>query len=490
MRLERWSLALAVASIFAFAASRFPADDPDLFWHLATAERVVRDGAFARIDAFSSTAAGAALTLHQWLGQLVLYGAYAIGSWWGIVGLRSLVVLALAAVVVHRALASGARPALAVLAALPGLALGRFVWGDRPELFGVVCLVAFVSLAIAAREGDPRALVVLPLLFALWSNLHGSFVVGVVLLAALLVEVWLFAPELRRAFTIAAAACAVATVAHPDGLAVYESPGWHFANPPRDIQEWGVPDVTTFPGALFATALLGALGAALLGRGAPTYWVVLLAPLAFLGLTALRHMPLFALAAAPYLAAALPDALARLRVVVRPDPRARVPSAVGFALAAVLMLAALVTAPREPDLSLYPVAGVAALRDERGVLLNEYDWGGYLIWFAREHPVFVDGRLRPYAGAVLDDYVAMLGLRPNWRAVLERREVGVVLVRPRRPLATRLREAGWEVLHENDVAVVLRRPRISSPDGGDAPAFAARADHILAPDAAGERPIR
>lgn len=456
---ERWVLALAVGAVFAAAATRFAPNDTDLFWHLATAEWVVEHGALARVDTFSSTAAGATLPQQQWLGQLALWAAYAAGSWWGIVALRAASVLVVVAVVLALCLARAPRPWLGVLAAAPGLALSRIVWADRPELLGLVAFAVFLALALAARAGDVRALGALVPLFALWANVHGSFVVGVALLLSLAVEAALFAPALRRSFLVGTALAVAATLANPDGVGVYDGPGWHFASPPRFLEEWAPPDVTTPHGAVFALTLFATLAVALLGSGGATTWAALLVPLAFLGLSAQRHMPLFALAAGPYLAGALPEALARLGL--RLAPAARVASAAPalVVFAALVLAGALATAAREPDLRGYPTAALDALRRERGTLFHEYDWGGFLIWSAPEHPVFIDGRLRPYVGATLDDYIAAMALHPEWRAVLERHAVALVLVRPDRPLAVRLREAGWLTLAHDTDLVLLRRPR-------------------------------
>lgn len=453
--MTRWAFAFAVAALFGATASRFPVDDSDVFWHLASGRWMVEHGAFLRVDSFSFTIPGRPVPLHQWLGDIVLWVSYALGAWWGVLALRVAVVTALAAIVVRAALARSARPAVAALAAFPALALSRFVWGDRPELVGLLCFAVFVSLALAAREGDRLARWSLPPLMIVWTNLHGGFVVGVVLLAVLAVEAWLFDRPRRLAFAAAAVLGIAATLVNPAGLAVYDSPGWHFTNPPRFIQEWGLPDVTSFPGLLYASTLFGSLALALLTPASKraTTWIALLAPLAFLSLSALRHMPLFAVAAVPFLAERLTALLATRASAARPAP-----AAVGFAFAALVLAAGLATAPREPDLEGYPSAALATLRAEPGRLFNDYDWGGYLIWAAPEHPVFIDGRLVPYVGRWLDDYRELIGVHERWREVLEAYDVTLVLVRPSAPLAVRLAEAGWSTLHVDGDAVLLRRP--------------------------------
>jgi hypothetical protein len=116
------------------------------------------------------------------------------------------------------------------------------------------------------------------------------------------------------------------------------------------------------------------------------------------------------------------------------------------------------TAPTAPDESLYPKGAIAAVRASSGVLLHEYDWGGYLIWAAPERPVFVDGRLVPYMPDVVDEHRRAIALRPGWREILFRYAVKQALLAPTRPLAGALREDGWRVVAEDDGFVLLERP--------------------------------
>ena len=449
------ALAVTIGAVFAAVASRFPVNDSDLFWQLQIGRWVVDHGALYTHDTFSSTLGGTPVPVNQWLGQVILWLAFAVGSWWGVLAVRVVTVFVLATVTAWAAIARSSRPAIGAVAAFPGLALSRFVWADRPELLGLALFAIFVPTALAARGGDRRAQVGLVALMALWPNVHGGFVVGVVLLAVLGLEAAIFAQaERRRAFLGFTALAILATFLNPLGAGVYASPEWHFANPPRFIQEWGVPDVTTFPGLLFATTLLGALALALLRPSGRTAEAAILAPLAFLSLAALRHMPLFAIASAPFLA----ERISALWPRLASRGRAREPWIVAAPLATVVLVAALVSAPREPDLSGYPVGALDALHAHDGALFNEYDWGGFLVWFAPEHPVFIDGRLEPYAAAILDDYREAIGAHARWSAVLDKWRIGLVLVRPASALAVRLREAGWSSLYRDDDTVLLSRP--------------------------------
>lgn len=123
-------------------------------------------------------------------------------------------------------------------------------------------------------------------------------------------------------------------------------------------------------------------------------------------------------------------------------------------------LASIVTIPTTPDTSAYPAGALPTLRSTTGILLNEYDWGGYLIWNAPQRPVFVDGRLFPFVtDGVLDQYRAALVVLPGYRATLDRWNVSQVLLRPDRALVQALRDDGWAALSDSSGYVLLERPR-------------------------------
>jgi hypothetical protein len=177
-------------------------------------------------------------------------------------------------------------------------------------------------------------------------------------------------------------------------------------------------------------------------------------------------MPLFAVAAAPYLAAHGGEAVTALasllrvpvpalsRVTHQPGRRA---DAVTLAIAVVLLAAAAAGGQRTTDLGGFPAASLAALRPGPG-LFNQYDWGGYLIWAAPATPVFVDGRLVPYLNGVLDDYTTVLGVHPGWRDVIARRGIRQILVRPSDPVAVRARDLGWPIRASSDTFVLIDVP--------------------------------
>jgi hypothetical protein len=192
--------------------------------------------------------------------------------------------------------------------------------------------------------------------------------------------------------------------------------------------------------------------------GVPWLWPGLIAPFAVLALAIQRETPYACMVLAPFVAAMVPDALGRPSVPALAIPR-RAALAVVVALAIGLGVETLAAAPAQPDLAAYPAGALSALRAARGNLLNEYDWGGYLIRYAPEHPTFIDGRGEAlFVPDVLADFQRAVALGPGYRDVLKRWDIALALLRPDRPLAGALFEDGWRLVASGDGWVLLSRP--------------------------------
>ena len=460
--LRRAAFPIAAAAVaFTVAAGSSPAD-PDMYWHLASGRWMLDHREILRTDVFSTTIAGQPYALGEWLGEVLLAATFATGGWPGLVLLRSTLVAVAAFCAGRISRRGGGTVAAAAVVLCVGFVATRSRWTDRPALFTFVLFPVLLDLLFSARGGSRRALYAIPPLILLWANLHGGYVVGLGLIGAFAAEAVLLRSALARPLLIVGALSVLATFIDPETFGLAGAAG-HALAPPRFIREEAPPDVLEASGAVFAGYLAGALAVAL-GRGAGLLDVLLLAPLIWLALSGQRHLSFFILAALPLLAGGLTVPLARAaawlgRIGGQVHPSGR-PIAGPIVVALVLVaLGSAVVVPRDPDERGYPVGALPALLAGEGVLLNEYDWGGFLILRAPSRPVFVDGRLFPFVSAgAFDAYREAVELRPGWRSVLDRYAVGEVLLRPDRPLAVALREDGWRVLAEDRTFILLARP--------------------------------
>ena len=452
MTARRLAPLYVAAAAFAIAVS-LPSGDPDTYWHLASGKWMVEHGQLLRADVFSSTVNGAPYSVGEWLGQIVIYGSYLLGGWVGIALLRASLIAVGAFFITRVALRAAPAPFALAVTAL-ALGLSEISWTDRPQLFTFALFPLLFELLTAARAGRTRLLIAVPPLILVWTNLHGGYALGLALVAIFAAEAVL---TRRNAMPFAGAAllAIAASFIDPGSLGLGAAAA-HATSPPRFIVEEAPPDVLRPAGFVFALFGLATLGLAI-ARGGTLLDALLLVPLFWLGLSAQRHMPYFALAATPYIAAGLADLWWRWRPASRfALPR---PVVVGIGAGLVAMVAASVaTAPFAPSETQYPTSARAKLTGSSGNLLNEYDWGGYLIWRVPERPVFIDGRLFLFLPDVLTDYEEMVFMRPGWREQLDRHAVAQVLLRPDRPLAVALRDQGWTVVSEDATALLLQRP--------------------------------
>jgi tetratricopeptide (TPR) repeat protein len=182
MLLGRWqsrgiwpALLLVNLLLLPFACEGFHFGDTDTFYHLASGRWMAQHGRILDHEAFSFTIEGTPWTNYYWLFQLLIYGAWSLAGLAGVIGLRAILILTTASVLILflGACAKGERVAsLAVSLLALTLFLSRAL-NVRPYLFsGLLLLLLLVRLErLRAGRGffDP----LLVLICAAWANLHG-----------------------------------------------------------------------------------------------------------------------------------------------------------------------------------------------------------------------------------------------------------------------------------------------------------------------------
>jgi hypothetical protein len=479
MRASTLTAVFLAALAAAFALLQAPSDS-DLFWHLQQGEWTLDHGQILDRDMWSFTRTGTPYNTGAWLGDVVMAFVYRGGGWVGLDVLRALLVGVASFFTARLTLRVQPHAGWAAVPVLGVILVSRMVWGDRPQLFTLALFPLVLDLLFAARlagrtertrgrwfASSVGRLALIPLVFVVWANLHNGFVVGLVAVAVFAIDALLeAAPPLRYQLPLALVTSLLATQLNPAGAGALGRAAAYGALLPGWIVEDRPLDVLSGAGLVFAVLLLAALGAAMLsGRegiaarlGAPLLWPGLVVPFSALALAIQRETPYACIVLAPFVASMVPDALGRARVT-----SALVPRRVALAGVAVLLLGlALETAaaaPAQPDLSAYPTGALDALRSARGNVLNEYDWGGYLIRYAPEHPTFIDGRGEAlFLPDLLDDFQRVVALAPGYRDVLKKWDIAHALLRPDRPLAGALFEDGWRLAASGSGWVLLSRP--------------------------------
>ncbi len=493
--------------------------DPDLWFHLAGGQAVLDNLAVPDADPFSFTRAGESWIPHSWLFDAFL----ALG--WNVWGPRMLEAGAAAAFaacfLLSFAILTRQRVApLTAVALCLGLAIAAGnTRGLRPQLLSLLLCNLLIWLLGRHRESPSRRLVVLaPLLFLLWAQIHAACVLGLIVIA-----VWLAGRALDLALDrtratgrdellallAALGLSALAVMATPHRISHFEyvaltagldalryTSEWQ---PPKPLS-LEVPDVYLF-------ALLAVVIIVLARRARRVGWAEL-----FLGITLLvlacsgvRHIPLACIAAVPLFAGALgrdhavplfagtlgrdhtvplfAGALGRDHAVPlfagalgrdhdQPVPTSSVLPAQrgGLMLAAVLLLALLWRFPNSASAryaAVEPVAGaraLAVLGQPRNVFTT-YNTGSYVLWSAPGRlRVFIDSRADVYGDAVAADARNIQRGR-GWEEAFARWHITAAVVQRGDPLARILARHGeWQILAEDPTAITFVR-RDSLPAG-------------------------
>ena len=170
----------ATIVLFAFFFCGQSIADPDIWWHLKTAQILVQQHHWIRFDQFSYTVAGTPWVNSEWMSELVFYGI------WSIAGVKSLffgyVVLVELLMVGMLTLAYRASESIkaASLAGAVGVVLAVVNFGPRTILFGWACLLALMFVLWKLMNKGTAPLWTVPLIFLLWVNLHGSWLIGLI----------------------------------------------------------------------------------------------------------------------------------------------------------------------------------------------------------------------------------------------------------------------------------------------------------------------
>jgi len=420
LSLFHYSPGLILISIAIADSIRLP--DPDLWGHVRFGQAVLSQYHLVLHDPYSYSAAGQYWNNHEWLTEVLMAAIFNHAGVFGLILLKlactSLVILALAA-----ALAETGSSTLVQFAVLIGSAVViKPQLQFRPQSFTFALLAALICLLTRdAYQRAGRLWLAIPIL-ALWANLHGGFIMGIAALGTYSVVSGLqdviAGRGYQRAMRLATitGAAILATLATPYGFATWETVGHALRNPYTRvvIVEWqplasaviahwqqhrflisnydigiamiaatGISWALTIETGdlpLFAIAVVMAIAAFISTRNLPIAMIALAAPLA-------RHLP------------RAWQSMVSVNESAQPPQRSAwiklINQAILLALSVVIFVqnGLFSRALESPDP--YPASACEFMKQhqQRGNILNTFEWGEYLIWnMAPGSKVFIDGR--------------------------------------------------------------------------------------------------
>ena len=468
-------LALLMGSLFFFCIHQPLMADPDIGWHLRDAQLLIQQHAFLRHDFYTFSLNGHSWINPEWFSEVFFYGAW---HQFGIRGIEVLSIILLETLMLGVCLLAwqrirSLRPAIFVAGFF--IVFASVSIAPRTQLFGWICLI--VELAIlnhfrTVGEGAKDALWALPILFALWINLHGSWPIGLVLLIAFLacgfrsfhigaLEATAWTPMQRKRLLLFTALSIPVLFVNPYG--------WHLVVYPfiiagqhkltlATVQEWQSLDfhgtrgriVFLLVAALFAARTLRARTWSLYDAAA--VFVALMA-----GFTYSRFLLLAGIVLCPMLAE-------ELTFLGHDDP-AKDRRLLNTAVIALVLYFACTHVPTRDELQAqgdrgYPAKAVAYLSQHpiSGPLFNDFNWGGYLVWNLPKQPIFIDTRADVFEQTgLLQSYMNLINLKTPVESFKPTKFRYVLFPRDSQIVAALSRSPNWTIEYQDDTAVLLRR---------------------------------
>ena len=438
-------------------------NDPDTLWQITVGQWILDHRAVPHTDVYSFTMRGQPWISTQWLAQVLYAEVYAWFGWTGPVVLAAIASAATFALLARYLVRNLSDSAALVFVAV-ALALTAPHLLARPHVLALPIMVAWIGELIAAADRRAAPSFLLLPLMALWANIHGGFVFGLVMMAPIALDA-VIESEASDRMALAMRWAIFAALAL--GASCCTPYGWESLLASRKIlalgsalpliTEWRAADFTTLHP--FEICLLGAIGLSL-------YRGITLPPMRIVILLGLVHMALSQGRAAEILALLAPLVLARPLAgqiggtkAVRSHSLKSTRGAMAAGLAVVLAAATLGFAAMHrfaPNTANSPVAAVTELKKlnvER--VFNDYDFGGYLI--ASHVSPFIDGRTELYGEKFFVDHSNASGLMEpdNLFRLLNEYQIQATLMRTR-SAATRLLDHidGWQKVYSDEIATI------------------------------------
>lgn len=465
-------------------------NDGDTYWHIAAGQRMLSERTILTSDVFSHTAAGKPWTAHEWLSEIVMAVVHNFAGFPGVC-IFFFLVTSLSFWLLYIMVKEDSNEWLAVIFVSLAFVLSLNHLLARPHIF--TWILGGISFFIL-RKNDKK-IFLLPLISALWANLHGGFILGIVLQGMFLAgsylescspsnltasKVWLQKNKLLLlVFFLSITTAGI----NPFGFSLYLFP-FHVSSKvfAQGINEWLSPNFQKQ--WLFRYFLLFIIFL-LSQRCVATTWRDRIFLIFFINaaLVHQRHISIAAFYLAPFSAKATQSWSAPIlsRIIVKRQKGqnqlilSKWTGPFYLLILGIFFLCMssqsfpktkiafehLIPLPKDR----FPVKAISFLSKNRtnGNMFNDYSWGGFSIYALHPHqPVFIDGRADMYGQEIFKDYKRIKNLDKSTEFLLEKYNINLIFYHTDSILIRYLILTNrWEISYQDNIATVLIRKTLN-----------------------------
>lgn len=488
-----WGL-IVLIGIFVFVNTH-PIRPYDFWWHITIGKEILSTGKIPIVDIYSLTEAGQPYPSYQmfWLMEIILYGIYRIGGPALVVFFQSILVTSAYLVLFRICKRVSNSWRIAAIGVLFAAALGLNDWNVRPQ--GITFLLAsliLLSIYEYRRSLNWRWLIIIPISILLWVNSHGTFVIGLALIAIWWgQEIWT-AIRLRirneiintkRMFIVPGIVFGISILAcfiNPRGPDIINYLKTLTSNSVVQnlVTEWARPSFSSLMGSLFLIGLIISGILLLVSPKRPNFFQISTYLIfGILGLRTLRGSVWFGLVMAPIVAEHLYEISNRYWKVKDNQVNQEGSRVVNILLALLVIMMAILSLPWFKSYLPLPSAKAGLISSETpiqatkallaqappGELFNSMSFGSYLIWAAYpQYRVFADSRIELFPTNIWLDYLKISNAERDWEGLLSDYGVNTLMLSWQDQPAlidAASHSVGWELVYEDQIASIFTRKK-------------------------------
>ena len=476
--------------------------DPDFGWHLRVGE-IIQESGFPKTDPLSFTMPTFGFVDHEWLTNISISYIYSIFGMWGLAVCFSLfAVLAVGASLTR--VADKFHQRIAINKFIPNIVtLLSFsvllpFFGVRPQVLSWFFLAIILWILFKKWNYLKARFAVVPLIL-LWTNMHGSFVIGVGVLFLVLFLKLVRTRKIEFSEIVVLPASLAVTFLNPYGVRLWGEVWMQFSDTSLrwNISEWMpailMVDFSFISLLVFSVSLIYRYRSKFTIEELSLFFLVL-----FSAILSRRHVPLWVIVALPMATACLNYFYDEVKLIKQAKGRLRKIYIYAWFGTLVIFSSQAFFSLRSAYLltedKYYPSRAVAYLKAEmpEGNIFSEYGWGGYLIWKLPEKRVFIDGRMPSWRwdknpegelGNAFDTYTKLLGGKIDYKEIFNNFNVDTVLwpkvvakgaidilaekienffvkddEKEKFDFLEQLEKDGWEIIYEDSVSAIYRKP--------------------------------
>ncbi len=440
--------------------------DPDLGWHLATGSYILSYG-FPQTDPFSYSMPSYPIIFYAWLTDVILASLYKVV---GIPGLAFLVA-AFAIASLWLLLPKSKQNHIVIPLLLCGSTL-LFVIGIRAQVFTWLLFALFL---LVLKKEKKQKYILLPIIFLFWANMHGSFILGLGIVALHSI-IAVYTRKKNYLHDIAAGCITfLVTLINPYGLKLWEETFqiifWtekHFL-----LLDW-------FPGIfvpyipLWIIFFLSTFFLYKLANRYTLFEKIGFIVLFSIAMGAIIDIPYFAIFAFPILIKGYNYYLAEPKTEKKLFLSSRRFLSI---ICLVIFLHGIFLFYAKP----YPENAVRYLDSQniRGNIFTDFNWGGYILWALPDKKIFIDGQMTHWKQQntqigesvnAFQEYLRIASRKESIAKFTTKYHINTLILPPGfgdshvsngaklyPAVSVQLMKGGWEIIYKDEIAIVYRK---------------------------------